>query len=268
MRALRVRPAFAGYRREPGVETRFVPWKIGCQCAVLARLSNTTAVPADRRHFAAAMKQNSKNLVAMACFAAAAAGCAGGPPLPGLSQISTPDISMLTVGSLPSDAPSHQKLPSAEVYSRIARGANGCWFGPRGRLAATHILHADAAPSINGGSVDIVVHERATDQPVPWGYKAFRVMLTETAGMDGTPGAGGTSIAVENSKIPEAEAARMRHEVFYWAAGSEGCKADPALDKPVEVAQPAPAKAKAKPIVRKSAQKASAVSVATPAEKR
>ena len=73
-----------------------------------------------------------------------------------------------------SGEPSQLQLSSAEIYSRIARGANACWFGPRGRLGATHILHADVAPSMNGGAVEMVVHERATDQPKPWGYKSFR----------------------------------------------------------------------------------------------
>lgn len=154
---------------------------------------------------------------------------------------------MLTVSSLPSEA-SQLPLPSAEVYSRIARGANACWFGPRGRLGRTHILHADAAPSMNGGAVEIVVHERASDQPKPWGYKAYRVQLVERAGLDGTPGGGGTSIAVENSRMPDPEAVRMRAEVFQWAAGTEGCRGDPALDQQQPAAKapeppPAPARA-------------------------
>jgi hypothetical protein len=85
--------------------------------------------------------------------------------------------------------------------------------------------------------VDIVVHERASDQPKPWGYKAYRVQLTESPGLDGTPGGGGTSIAVENSRMPEAEAARMRAEVFQWASGTEGCRADPAPEQPKPIAK-------------------------------
>ena len=91
-------------------------------------------------------------------------------------------------------------------------------------------------PPAKGGAVEIVVHERAVDQPKPWGYKAFRIALTESAGLDGTPGAGGTSLDVQNARIAEAEATRMRAEVFQWARGNEGCKADPALDKPTETA--------------------------------
>ena len=185
----------------------------------------------------------------------ACAGCAGGPELPSLTAAGLlPSASSLTVGSIGGEA-SNQPFPSAEIYSRIARGANVCWFGPRGRLAKSHILHADADPSMNGGSVDMVVHERAVDQPKPWGYKAFRVILKESAGLDGTPGAGGTAIAVENTRIPDAEAARMRAEVFQWAAAIEGCRKDAALDKEEPepaAAAPAPPPAKTK-VARKKA---------------
>jgi len=129
---------------------------------------------------------------------------------------------------------SHHALSSAEIYARIARGANACWFGPRGRLGRSYILHADAAPSMNGGAVELVVHERAIDQPKPWGYKAFRIQLTESPGMGG--GAAGTSIDVENLRMPDAASVRMRAEVFQWAAGTEGCRADPAVDAALQPA--------------------------------
>lgn len=198
-------------------------------------------------------------LVVSAGFAA----CAGGPPLPGLpSGGDIAGTANLVVGSLQPGEATHQALPSAEVYSRIARGANACWLGPRGRLGSTHILHAEVSPTMNGGAVEIVIHERATDQPKPWGYKAFRVVLTESTGIDGTPGAGGTSIAVENARLPQAEGQRMRAEVFRWAAGTEGCIADPALDKPVPL-QPAAMAAPAKKApVRKSPPKVSAQTTA------
>lgn len=185
----------------------------------------------------------------------ACAACAGGPQLPNLSDAGIlPSASSLTVGAIGGEA-SSQPFPSAEIYSRIARGANTCWFGARGRLRKTHLLHADVDPSMNGGSVDMVVHERAVDQPKPWGYKAFRVILKESAGFDGTPGAGGTAIAIENSRIPDAEAARMRAEVFQWAAGTEGCKKDAALDK--EEPEPAAAAPQPVPVKAKVARKKS-----------
>ena len=194
------------------------------------------------------------------CTAALAlAACSGGPALPSLpSAVSLASVSSLTVGSISSE-PSRIPHPSAEVYSRVARGANACWFG-RGRLGKSHLMHADVASPMNGGAAELVVHERAVDQPKPWGFKAFRVVMTETPGADG-PGTGSTEISVENTRIPDAEAARMRAEVFQWASGTEGCKSDPALDKPAqplatEIA-PAPAvKAKAAAKAQRSPQPA------------
>lgn len=167
-------------------------------------------------------------------------GCAGGASIPVLpAPGATGSLAAAAVAVVGEAA--HQPQRSAEVYSRIARGANACWFGPRGRLSTTHILHADAAPSLNGGRVEIIVHERAVDQPTPWGPRSFRIELAESAGMDGTPGAGGTAIAIENLRFADAVAGQMRAEVLQWAAGSEGCKSDPVLDKqPVETAPPRP----------------------------
>lgn len=109
---------------------------------------------------------------------------------------------------------------------------------------------------MNGGAVDMVVHERAIDQPKPWGYKAFRVLLTESPGMDGTPGGGGTSIAVENSKMSAADAEIMRAEVFQWAGGTEGCKANPVAEKPPEPVAAAPAAASKRETVKAGVRKA------------
>lgn len=158
------------------------------------------------------------------------AACAGGTALPSLPTGSI-GLSVPAAGE-----PSRFALPSAEIYARIARGANRCWFGPRGRIAATHLLHADADSPASGGTVEIVVHERAVDQPKPWGYKAFRIALSESAGLDGTPGAGGSNIDVQNTRFADAEAVRMRAEVFQWAGGGVDCKFDPVLDKPAETA--------------------------------
>lgn len=180
-------------------------------------------------------------------LAALGAGCAGGAsitvlPAPG----ATGSLAAATVAAVGEST--HQPQRSAEIYSRIARGANACWFGPRGRLSTTHILHADAAPSLNGGRVEIIVHERAVDQPTPWGPRSFRIELSESPGLDGTPGGGGTGVAIENLRFPDAAAGRMRAEVLQWAAGSEGCKSDPALDnQPAEAAPVRPEPALPKP---------------------
>lgn len=185
-----------------------------------------------------------------ALSAAVMAACSGGPPLPSLpaaSQLAELGKLSPRLPRLMSESPVIA-VNSAETYSRVARGANRCWFGGTGRIATTHIFHADAAPSMNGGAVEIVVHERAVDQPKPWGFKAFRVTVTEVVGLDGTPGGGGASLGVENLRMGEAEAARMRAEVFQWASGTDDCKSDPELDRTASAAasKPAPATPAAK----------------------
>ncbi len=119
--------------------------------------------------------------------------------------------------------PASLQAGSAEIYSRIARGARRCWFGPGGRIAASHIFHADVASSVDGGAVEIVVHERATDQPKPWGYKAYRISLGEQPRLDGAPGGANATLNVENLRMPPDEASRMRAEVFAWAGGDQSC---------------------------------------------
>ena len=131
-------------------------------------------------------------------------GCSSGPSLPAL-QLPIAEATTLPVST-------------AEAYARIAQGAMSCWFGSRGRLGLSHIFHADADPPSRGGSVEIVVHERAYDQPKPWGYKAFRITLKQ--------GSEYTSIATENLRMPEPLARQMHSEVLAWARGSKGCTGD------------------------------------------
>ncbi len=159
--------------------------------------------------------------------------CAGGqnalPKLPTPGQIT--EASALAVASI-SQNPNYVSARSAEVYARVARGANKCWFGPHGRFAATHIFHAAVDPAASGGAVEINVHKRAYDQPKPWGAKAFRVRMTQRPGLDGTPDGGGTDIKIDNLKFSDVEATRMRADVLTWAAGTLDCMATARTDQP------------------------------------
>lgn len=162
-------------------------------------------------------------------LACSLAACTGGPsPLPKLAAAPVAGSPQPTVGSVGLE-PNSIRAGSTEVYSRIARGANTCWFGARGRLAKSHVFFADAAPSASGGKVEITIHERAVDQPRPWGYRAFRIHLSESPAFDGSSG-GNTSVSVENLRMTDDEAARMRKEVLQWAAGVEGCSQVPGIE--------------------------------------
>lgn len=164
----------------------------------------------------------------LAAAAIAVAACSGGPQLPTLSTASLPKIAIGETGVVGAS--------STEVYARIARGANRCWFGGAGRLRRTHVLYADADSPQKGGGVEIVVHERAVDQPKIWGFKAYRVAISEVGGQ--------SVVSVENLRMPEQEEPRMRSEVLRWADSKEDCAVEPVAEAPPE---PAPAvKAKAK----------------------
>ena len=196
----------------------------------------------------------------MSCVASAVAACSGGPGLPklpavsGLIELPKVELPKIEAPKLIIE-PSKIDASSTEVYTRVARGAMACWFGAQGRLAGSHIFHADAAPAMNGGAVEIVVHERAVDQPKPWGYKAFRVLLAETTALDGSSGSGGTLITVENLRMPEAEAPRMRAEVFQWASGAESCIELPGSPAPSAAAPVVPATAAPTAMVRSAKAK-------------
>jgi hypothetical protein len=126
---------------------------------------------------------------------------------PGLPAF--PSISALTTGA-------SQPVGSAtEVYTRVARGALTCWFGASGPLKGPYIYHADAEPPSKGGRAEIVIRTRDKDAADPRSLKAFRVGIQ--------PGGAGTQIEVENVKITEPLATRLKADVERWAADQEGC---------------------------------------------
>lgn len=164
-------------------------------------------------------------LATICCGALAA--CSGGPQLPSLSTASLPSVTLGETGIVAAN--------TTEVYTRVAHAANVCWFGPGGRFRQTHIMHADADSPQKGGAVEIIVHERALDQPKIWGFKAYRVAIAESGGQ--------ALVSVENMRMSEIEEQRMRKEVLRWADGKDQCEVAPVVEMPPE---PAPAKGKAK----------------------
>jgi hypothetical protein len=149
-------------------------------------------------------------------MAAFLAGCSGAP-----------DMKSLTTGAT---APSSLTVSTTEAYARVARGANRCWFGPKGRYRTTHVLYAEAAPAAAGGEVEIIVHERDTTSERPWGPRAFRIVMTSVAGQ--------ASVETENLRMPETEADRMRREVPIWVGDNLVC--DGEKSAPATAAGPAP----------------------------
>ena len=141
-------------------------------------------------------------------------GCSGGvaPELPAAGSLQLPSLPALT-GSNVVGTPT-------ELYTRIARGAVTCWFGASGPLKGRHIYHADAEPESKGGAAEITIFVKDTSAgPNPKALKAFQIAIKPTGG---TP-----ELGVENFKIEEPLAARLRADVTRWAAAEEGCGQGP-----------------------------------------
>lgn len=164
-------------------------------------------------------------ILALAILTVAAGGCSSaGTDTAALSQ-SSGQSSGLTLPSLSALAPSSVTPPAAietpvgsatEIYSRVAQGAVGCWFGTKGPLKKDFIYHAEADAPSRGGKAEIVVHVRDVTQPNPRGAKAYRVKITPTSETS-------AALATENLKMPEIMAAAMTEDVNRWSKGDQGC---------------------------------------------
>lgn len=149
-------------------------------------------------------------------LAAASGGCANGLETSSLATLDVPELPKI---SAPVGPPPIVGSPT-EVYTRIARGALGCWFAANGPLKGTHVFHADAEPAHKGGRAEIVIHERDLTAPSPRGLKAFRIIV-EPVGDSG-------ALTIENLKLPKPVGDAMEQDVRRWGSGAIGC-GEPAL---------------------------------------
>lgn len=132
----------------------------------------------------------------------------------GCSNVSPPVLPSLA--EITNALTKHQvEGPPTDVYARVARGAMACWFGTSGPLKANYIYHAEAQPAGQGGSAEIVIHERDRKSENPRGLRAFRVSIT--------PDGESSFLIVENHKLAEPLAKSMEEDVRRWAAGAIGC---------------------------------------------
>jgi hypothetical protein len=105
-----------------------------------------------------------------------------------------------------------------EIYTRIAHGAQLCWFGTHGTLKGLYIFHADAAPPSRGGMAEIIIHERDAQMPNPRGNRAFRVQIT--------PAGENASLMIENIRFSIEAGHRMTADVRRWARNDLTCRDD------------------------------------------
>ena len=193
---------------------------------------------------------------------AALAGCAnGGMDAPTVTLPKMPDLSVASIGTLTTEKPVGS---ATEIYARIARGANTCWFvgpGPLqgGPLKKDYIYHAEADAPSHGGKAEIIIHARAPLQPNPRGAKAYRVNINP----DGDTAA---TVKTENLKMPDAMAGAMTADVNRWAKGDQGCAGSSTVAG-WGVAQPAPVAVAVPPAVKKKSKAAAKVPAALAARK-
>lgn len=168
--------------------------------------------------------------VALCALTTALAGCAGNalPALDAASLGASGNAGIgLTTGALANLAtaaiPELPQLdsdpvgPPTELYARIARGAQNCWFGGNGPLKSRYIFHADAAPPSKGGQAEIIIHEIDRSTPNPRGARAFRVTVT--------PSGETSTVQSENSRFTPEVAQVMSADVRRWARNDLTCLA-------------------------------------------
>ena len=149
--------------------------------------------------------------------AVALAGCSGSTP--SLTNVAAvPDLAAVTPKLAPADAPRPVGAPT-EIYTRIARGILTCWFGPGGPMKPTYIYHADAEPPSKGGASVISIHLRDREATDPRSIRAWKLAVV--------PAPEGTTVDIENFKLPPEIAEPLTRDARRWAAGEEECSDGP-----------------------------------------
>lgn len=136
-----------------------------------------------------------------------------------------------------------------EIYSRVARGAKACWFGPGKPLVKNYVFEGEVAPEAEGGAAEVAVHIRTPDQPSPRGGKVFIATITKVAD--------GSSLVTESRRIPDTMAASMSADVARWTKTDSVECGDLVLPENVSVANapPLPERKPARAVVKKTRAK-------------
>ncbi len=180
-------------------------------------------------------------IVAMGLVASGCSSMSEGPSwtMPDAPKLPTLD----SVAALTAPAEAAPKGSATELYTKVARGAVGCWFGATGPLKAAYIYHAEADAPSRGGKAEITIHQRDPGNTNPRGPKAYLIKIDPKDESNAT-------IATENLKISEPMATNMAADVNRWARGDSGCGASTAAAWSPQA--PPPAAAKPKPAVAKT----------------
>jgi hypothetical protein len=128
-------------------------------------------------------------------------GCAGG----------TDEVG--SIAAFLGSNPSVVKITPVEAYTRVARGAKACWFGPGMPLSEGYIFSAVAQPPSKGGNAEIVIYRREGE-----GERGLRMFSAVFA-----PQGEATAFAAKNHRVPAPFGDKMVVDVARWAAGERGC---------------------------------------------
>lgn len=171
------------------------------------------------------------SLITVLAICAVSAGCSSVPEL--------------VVGALPTvptapavKGPTLYDEPPAELYVRIARGANSCWFGREGTLKTTHIFHADVEPPHKGAGAEIIIFERdqnaeASNQRA---LRAMRIVISRSGSR--------SEVDAQPLKVTADVGSRLVEDVHRWAGGDIRCVGPPTADATTPPAKaPAPTEA-------------------------
>lgn len=187
------------------------------------------------------------------------AGCSGtAPELPTMALPKMPAMPTLPDMKPPPEPVVLHDQPigsPTEIYSRVALGANSCWFGGSGPLKKDYIYHAEADAPSRGGKAEITIHKRDPSQPNPRGAKAFKVKIDRNGET--------TTLVTENLSMPDPMAGGMVSDVGRWSKGDQGCAGSSTVagwgePKPAAEAPAAPDKKTAKKPVKTAKAQAKA----------
>jgi len=132
-----------------------------------------------------------------------------------------PQTGSLSVPSGPYETAVMVSGTPTEVYSLVARGALGCWFGAHGPLKGSHVFQAEADPPAKGGAAEIMVHERDVSLRDQRGTRAYRISFASEATR--------VRVGMTALKFELARARLMAKDVEVWAKGGAGCNLPAAL---------------------------------------
>jgi len=149
-------------------------------------------------------------------LAALAGGCSanGMPTLQSLLPPPT-ETSSLATPAAPFETSVLASGTSTGVFTQVAQGVLGCWFGADGPLKTSHVYRAEAEPPAKGGEAEIVIHERDLTVRDQRGPRAHRISFAGETG--------GVRVTAAALRLELKLAQAMARDVEMWA--TEGVKA-------------------------------------------